>query len=96
MRLSQNLQSIGNEGLTNLKVTSIELPASLTNIGLYGLSDLTVCEEIICRAITPPSIASNTFNGLKSTCIFKVPAASVAAYQAATNWSAFASRIQAI
>lgn len=93
------------EGLTSIPANcfstwgqclNADLPSTITSIGAYGLSNWTACKEIICRATTPPSIQATTFASLKSTCIFKVPAGSVAAYQAATNWSAFAARIQAI
>ena len=96
IHISAKLHTIGAEGLTELKVSQLTLPASLLIVEAYGLSGLVSCDEIICNAVTPPSIQATTFNRLKSTCVFKVPAASVAAYQAAPNWSAFASRIQAI
>ena len=72
------------------------LPASIAEIGIEGFGAYIACNEIIIHATTPPKIQVTTFQQLKSTCIFKVPAASVVAYQAAPNWSAFASRIQAI
>lgn len=96
IHISATLHTIGAEGLTQLKVSQLTLPASLLIVEAYGLSGLVSCDEIICNAVTPPSIQATTFNRLKSTCVIKVPAASVAAYQAAPNWSAFASRIQAI
>lgn len=76
--------------------TSLLVGAGVTSIEGYSFMNWASCNEIICRALIPPTITNTSFNGLKSTCIFKVPAASVAAYQAAPNWSAFASRIQAI
>lgn len=74
----------------------LEIHSGVTSIGSSAFYNWTSCNEVICRALTPPSIAANTFQNIKSTCIFKVPAESVATYQGATNWSAFASRIQAI
>ena len=73
-----------------------DFPNTITSFGANSCSNWTGCNEIIVRAATPPTITPNTFNSLKSTCIFKVPIASVSAYQAAANWSAFAARIQAI
>lgn len=72
------------------------IPAGVTLIESYAFYNWTTCDEITCLATNPPSITNLTFSGLKSTCIFKVPAGSVAAYQAAPSWSAFSSRIQAI
>lgn len=58
---------------------------------------------IKCLRSTPPAIASNTFTygtngntnpiGLHPDCVIEVPAASLAAYQTAANWSAYASRM---
>lgn len=81
---------------SNNSVLNVTLGSALLSIGEYGLKDLFNCNQITCFATTPPEIQATTFANLKSTCIFKVPAASVAAYKAAANWSAFASRIQAI
>ena len=77
-------------------LTKAEFKGQVTSMVANSCNGWTNCNEIIMHAITPPSITTTTFNNLKATCIFKVPAASVAAYQAAPNWSAFASRIQAI
>lgn len=81
-------------GLTALK--SADLGSGLTTIGQYGCGGWSNCDTVIVRATTPPAIQANSFQGLKGTCIIKVPAGSVTAYQSATNWSVFASRIQAI
>lgn len=75
---------------------SLELPATLTSIEASAISNWTSCLELICRAATPPTLGNFGLYNLKSNCIIKVPAASVAAYQAAANWSAFSAKIQAI
>ncbi|WP_180095498.1 MULTISPECIES: leucine-rich repeat domain-containing protein [unclassified Acinetobacter] len=82
------------DGFQILKAFTI--PATVTNIAAYAFNGLTSAEVITVLAVTPPSILATSFSGLNAGCIFKVPAASVAAYQAAPNWSAFAARIQAI
>lgn len=74
----------------------VDLPDTLTSIGGYTFQNLNSCDTIFVRATTPPSIQSSSFQSLKSSCIFKVPAGSVDAYKAAPNWSAYSSRIQAI
>lgn len=76
--------------------TDVEIGTGIMTIGSSSFGGLFACNEIIVKATIPPTIESDSFSSLKSTCIFKVPAESVAAYQAAPNWSAFASRIQAI
>ncbi|WP_180003628.1 MULTISPECIES: leucine-rich repeat protein [unclassified Acinetobacter] len=76
--------------------TYLDIPSTILSIGNTSFGNWLACTEVTCRAITPPTISSSTFQNLNASCVFKVPAASVAAYQAAPNWSAFAARIQAI
>src|SRR5690606_17802018 len=64
IHLSNQLESIGAEGITQLKVPTITLPASLLSIDAYGLTGLTECNEIICLAVNPPAIQSTSFNRL--------------------------------
>ena len=77
-------------------VLSVDIGTAIITIGGAAFEYLSSCNQVICRALSPPTIASNSFGNIKSTCIFKVPAESVAAYQAAPNWSDYAARIQAI
>ncbi|MGE8683628.1 MAG: leucine-rich repeat domain-containing protein [Acinetobacter sp.] len=79
---------------TGLKKASF--PSTLTSIGSNCCYNWSGCVEIIMKSTTPPTIAYDTFYELNAACVIKVPADSVAAYQAAPNWSAFASYIQAI
>ena len=90
------LTSISSElfrGCSSL--TEITLPAGVTSIGsnaFYGCSSL---QYIRIEATTPPTLAST--NAIPSTIgAIYVPDESVAAYQAATNWSSFASKIKGI
>lgn len=84
-------------GCTNLHTLTI--PASVTTIsGYWGLFNRTYLTEVTILATTPPAMTgggsrSNSIPGLSA---IYVPAESVTAYQSATNWSAFASIIQAI
>lgn len=78
------------------KAISLDIPSTVTSLGSRAFYGWGSCNEIICRAENPPEIQSNTFDGLKTSCIFKVPASSVDAYKTASYWSAFAARIQAI
>lgn len=97
LTIGSRCTTIGQEAFWNQQLlTNADIGASVTTMGQWACGNWTSCNQIIMRSITPPTIQANTFSSLKSTCIIKVPAASVAAYQAAPNWSAFASRIQAI
>lgn len=97
MILGSGIIIIQSQTLAQLTaLTRIEFKGQITSMVANSCIGWSNCNEIIMHATTPPVIATSTFTGLKSTCVFKVPASSVAAYQAAANWSAFASRIQAI
>ena len=93
--------------LENTKVTSlpnnafyncsslieVRLPSSLTKIESYVFDRCTSLQYIRINAITPPTITST----IPATVVsIYVPDESVAAYQAATNWSSFASKIKGI
>ena len=71
----------------------ITLGTSLSNIDSAAFSGAVACDEINCLRTTPPTIRSDTFLNLKATCVIKVPASSLAAYQTAANWSAHASKM---
>lgn len=74
-------------------LTSVIIPASVANIRTLAFRNCGELNEITVFATTPPAIVADALQGIKSTCIIKVPSTSLAAYQAATNWSAHASRM---
>lgn len=75
---------------------NLTIGSGVAEMMAYSFRGWTSCEQVILKATIPPAITSDTFPDIPPACIFKVPAASVAAYQEAAHWSAFASRIQAI
>ena len=77
-------------------MTSVTIPNSVTNIGGGAFENCTGLTSVICQAITPPTLGQNAWFGLGKTIPIYVPAESVDAYKAATNWSTYADRIQAI
>ena len=77
------------------RLTSVTIPNSVTSIdgsAFYSCSRLT---SVTIKATTPPTLTSGAFNDTNN-CPIYVPAESVDAYKTATNWSAYANRIQAI
>ena len=75
-------------------LTSVTIPDSVTTIGknsFYNCSGLT---SITVEATTPPTLSSGAFSKTNENLVIYVPAESVDAYK--TNWSSYASRIQAI
>lgn len=88
------ITSIPNYGFFQLaNVDTVVLPSTITSIGSYGLASMWSMYHLYCYPTTPPTITSNTFNNILSVCVIHVPAASLEAYQTATNWSARASKM---
>ena len=73
--------------------TFIQIGSGVTSIGGNAFYNASNCNELRCLPTTTPSIQVNTFTNLKSTCVIKVPAASLTAYQTAANWSTYASKM---
>ncbi len=83
---AEGLLSMAYASFNNCTNTTIVLPSTLKSIAggaLYSGSYI-----IICKAETPPTIGDT----VRITSVY-VPDESVAAYKAATNWSAIASKI---
>ncbi len=80
-------------------LTEVVLPASVSYIGdscFRDNSSRKLLASLTMYRTTPPTLQStNAFLG-QGNCKFYVPAESVSAYKAASNWSSFASRIYAI
>lgn len=76
-------------------LNSVHIPSGVTNIDGYAFYRCSGLTSIRCDATTPPTIDSNTFE-YTNDCPIYVPSASVNTYKAATNWSTYTSRIQAI
>jgi hypothetical protein len=75
-------------------LASITIPRSVTSIGNNAFYDCTGMGAYHVLRATPPTLAgTKAFTGIPSDCIIYVPAASLAAYQAATNWSTYAAKM---
>lgn len=73
---------------------SIIIPDGVTSIGANAFNYCRNMEEFHFLPTTPPTLANkNAFTNVTSTCVFYVPAASLEAYQTATNWSTYASQM---
>lgn len=91
------VQTIDSNACEHLDLlTSITLPSSITSIGHRSFYDCRGLTSFTILATNPPRLIDTTAFDNTNNCPIYVPAASVDAYKAATNWSALASRIQAI
>ena len=88
--LSNKLQSIeynAFSGCTSL--TEIIIPSTVTTIGNVAFSGCTKLKTITVSATTPPTLGgTGVFTNVPIETIY-IPAGTRAAYEAATNWSAF-------
>jgi len=78
-------------------LASVTIPASVTTVERFAFDNCAALASVTVRATTPPSMDDDTaFTFTSSSLVIYVPAASVEAYKAASGWSDYASRIQAI
>lgn len=76
-------------------LTSVTIGSGVTTIGSTAFQYCSGLTSITINATTPPTLRTNVFNNTNN-CPIYVPAESVSAYKAATNWSSYADRIQSI
>ena len=94
VEINVNLPNSLLQPATNL--TEAVVGSNVTSIGRYNFSGKTKLTSVTILATTPPTlVANNEFNNTNN-CPIYVPSASVDAYKAATYWSTYADRIQAI
>lgn len=95
INLPETLISIGANVLTNCKnLRQIEIPVNVTEIGQATFQNCENLEKVVLQPLTPPTLGSYNHSGNQAR--WYVPDESLSDYQAATNWSAFASRIKGI
>jgi hypothetical protein len=80
------------DGCVSLK--ELEFHNAVTSVGVSSFLNASQILEYTFLSTTPPTLANtNAFNGINAACKIYVPDANVAAYKAATNWSAYANYI---
>lgn len=88
---SGNVGSYAFKGCSNL--TNVTFGDNIKSIGSNAFSGCTKLASVTFESTTPPSIESNSFQGIPSTCKFYVPCSAVNTYRTASNWSSYASQI---
>ena len=96
INIPSGVTSIGSYAFSSCSgLTSINIPSGVTYIGSSAFSSCRGLTSITVNATTPPIIGYYIFDNTNN-CPIYVPTESVEAYKAATNWSDYANRIQAI
>lgn len=76
---------------------SVSIGPNCTNIAAYTFRGCTALTTFVIKATTPPTIGTGLFQSTHAALKIYVPYSAdhsiLAAYQAATNWSAYASQI---
>lgn len=86
--------TIKSNAFDNQQARYINIGTAITSIESSAIN-CARCLELIVLATTPPAITTTSlrFVGNMPAMVIKVPTASLTAYQTATNWSAYASRM---
>ena len=83
--------NIGSDAFTNCNgLLKLEIPSTVASIGAGAFDGCYCLTALTCKAILPPTLGSNVFNGIaKDNFTLEVPEASVSRYQTAVGWGEF-------
>jgi len=93
--IPSGVTSIGNGVFQNCPLVSVTIPGSVTSIGSLAFSNCSSAGAYRLLASAPPALANaNAFQSIPSDCVIYVPQGALTDYQAAANWSTYASHMQ--
>ena len=89
------IETIGDRAFQRSVINTFKIGDTVTALGTSVFTTATIT-NLYCYATTPPTVGTNLAGSDGTITHIYVPAASVAAYKAASGWSAYASVIEAI
>ena len=94
--IPESVTSISMSWFSNCNaLASITIHDSVTSIGSSAFGNCYGMAEYHLLPTTPPTLSNtNAFQNIPSDCIIYVPAGCLEAYQNATNWATYASKMQ--
>ena len=94
--LPSSLTTIGKQAFqVNSNLLSLDIPSGVTSIGNSAFAYCSKLTSLTFHSTTPPTCGTNILDDCKK-CYIYVPAASVDTYKAASGFSTYADKIQAI
>ncbi|MBQ1968455.1 MAG: leucine-rich repeat domain-containing protein, partial [Flavobacteriales bacterium] len=87
------LKTIDEGAFRYTDIASIEIPASVTEIGGEAFKYCSSLVAVHCRPATPPELGENVFNTNATGRKIYVPNSSVKKYKEAANWSTYKDHI---
>lgn len=91
------LAEIGGTGFAGCSILpSVTIPSTITKIDAQAFRFCRGLVEVVVLATTPPTLGTSVFQYTHADLVIYVPDASVSAYQSATNWTTYASKIKGI
>lgn len=94
VNIPESVTVIGHNVFSNSDIQHIIIPSAVTEIGNGVLQACSSLKYVYLKPTVPPTLGgTSSFNG-NTECIFYVPQGTLEAYQAATNWSEYASKMR--
>ena len=95
--IPSSVTSIGIQAFSGCdSLASVTIKDGATGIRDYAFYWCEALQSVTVEAIIPPVIGTGVFSRNHPNSVIYVPSESVETYKTATNWSTYASRIQAI
>ena len=97
VEISNSVTAIGESAFSNcVSLTSLTIPNSVTSIANFAFQSCSGLLSVTVQATNPPTIGIDVFSYTHANLVIYVPSESVDTYKAASGWSTYADRIQAI